>query len=134
MALQTPPANSILVDINGRLASFFVWLDGQQAAHRRTSFSDSDIQEIALLLNHLDEAWSKVPRTYIVLRAIGRLDLLNTLISLGFTDHWFPVTERGLPASISPSVKVEFVQAQPLILTKSVDLDKGEDGRHGHFC
>ncbi|OCK84039.1 hypothetical protein K432DRAFT_289734, partial [Lepidopterella palustris CBS 459.81] len=77
--------------------------------------------------------WSKVPRTYIVLRTIGRLNLLGEFIDFGFCDYYLPVTPRDLPNSLSPKIRSDFVSAQHIILTKSVDLEKGERGRHCHF-
>lgn len=55
------------------------------------------------------------------------------MIDLGFSDFWFPVTERSLPRCLSPSVRAAFVNAQQLVLTKSMDLEKGGNGKHCHF-
>ncbi|KAF2491119.1 hypothetical protein BU16DRAFT_144198 [Lophium mytilinum] len=110
-----------------RLSTFF------SAQHEGRAYTDLEIQQISHLLVHLQESWSRYPRTYIVLRTIRELALLNQLIDLGFTDHWFPVEVRSLPQSLSPSIRSAFVKAQSLVLTKSIDLEKGESGRHGHF-
>jgi TolA-binding protein len=99
----------------------------------RAPYSDSEIYEISSLLKHSNPRWSKVPRTYIILRTIGRLDLLDAFVDLGFSDYWFPVTERRLPDSLSPSVRSAFAGAQSLILTKSMDLERGERGQHCYF-
>ncbi|KAI9862448.1 MAG: hypothetical protein M1813_004298 [Trichoglossum hirsutum] len=120
------PADPPFASPNDRLAAFF-------PAGIRPSYTDSEILDIASLLKLSDNAWSKVPRTYIVLRSIGRLDLLGEFIGLGFSDHWFPVTPKCLPQSISPTVRSDFVKAQDLVLTKSIDLEKGHGGRHQHF-
>ena len=99
----------------------------------RAPYSDSEIYDISSLLKHSNPRWSKVPRTYIILRTIGRLDLLDVFVDLGFSDYWFPVTERRLPDSLSPSVRSAFASAQNLVLTKSMDLEKGERGQHCYF-
>ena len=96
-------------------------------------YSDSEIYEISSLLKHSNPRWSKVPRTYIILRTIGRLDLLDVFVDLGFSDYWFPVTEKRLPDSLSPSVRSAFASAQNLVLTKSMDLERGERGQHCYF-
>lgn len=115
-----------------RLAAYFAPPHtGQQQL--RKSYTDAEIQQISHLLDHHQPAWSRVPRTYIVLRTIGQLQLLNEFIELGFTDHWFPVEARSLPQSLGPSIRSSFVKSQYLVLTKSIDLEKGENGRHGHF-
>ena len=135
MASDTAPTTSPLsANLDNHLASFFVSLNGQTPVGQLPAFKDSDIQEIASILGHLNKPWARVPRTYIVLRAIGHLNLLDTFIELGFTDHWFPVViDRGIPSSISPSVRTKFKEAQSLVFTRLIDLEKGEHGRHLHF-
>ncbi|KAF2175478.1 kinase-like protein [Zopfia rhizophila CBS 207.26] len=112
----------------GRLNSFFA--NGRD--HQRL-YTDSEICEISTLLKHSNPQWSKVPRTYIVLRTIGYLNFLDNLIDVGFSDYWFPVTERTLPGCLQPSVRAAFVRAQSLVLTKSIDLERGQNGQHCHF-
>lgn len=116
-----------------RLAAYFPTAPiGSPAPPRR--YTDTDIEEIAALLEDHEKPWSSVPRTYIVLRTIGHLDLLNKLIQLGFTDHCFPVKASVLPPRLQPSVRNAIVQAQSIIITKSLDLEKGEYGKHWHFA
>jgi hypothetical protein len=98
-----------------------------------TTYTDSEIQQISLMLTQLCPQWSKVPRTYITLRVIGCLDLLDNFIDVGFSDHWFPVTERSLPPCLRPGQRLEFVSAQGRVITKSMDLEKGSNGQHCHF-
>ncbi|KAL8909888.1 MAG: hypothetical protein Q9171_004801 [Xanthocarpia ochracea] len=111
-----------------RLGDFFV-----RGKEGRAKFTDLEISQISLLLNHLNPQWSKVPRTYIVLRIISCLDLLDNFIDLGFSDHWFPVTERSLPYYLRPSHRSEFVDTQDLVMTKSIGLEKGKEGQHCFF-
>lgn len=99
----------------------------------RDHYTDIDIQEISAILKHQNHKWSKVPRTYVVLRTIRHLDLLDACVDVGFSDYWFPVTERNLPDVLRPSVRAEFVAAQSLILTPSMDLEKGDKGQHCYF-
>lgn len=96
-------------------------------------FTDAEIEQISCLLESQDTSWGRAPRTYIVLRTIGRLDLLKDLLELGFTDLWFPVEARSLPPTLEPPVRRAIVQAQHVVLTKSLDLEMGENGRHRHF-
>jgi hypothetical protein len=99
----------------------------------RTSFSDVTIQEISLLLKQIDSDWSTVPRLYIVLRLINRTDLLNDFLSFGFTDHWFPISRGALPRKYRSTILPEILAVQNVILTKSIELERGGDGVHGHF-
>jgi hypothetical protein len=123
-ATLSPVAEAVL----SRLGDFFVG-----GTERQTAYNDSEIQQVSLLLSQVNTQWSKVPRTYITLRTISCLDLLHTFIDLGFSDHWLPVTERGLPHCLHPSRRAQFIAAQSLVMTKSLDLEKGDKGQHRHF-
>ncbi|KAF1999915.1 kinase-like protein [Amniculicola lignicola CBS 123094] len=123
-----PANNTGRQAVNNRLSSLFSARHGSQGL-----YTDAEITEISVLLNHSTQRWSKVPRTYIILRTIGHLNLLDELIDVGFSDYWFPVTERGLPGCLLPTVRSSFVRAQSLVLTKSMDLEKGEKGKHCHY-
>ena len=111
-----------------RLSDFFV-----ESKEGGPQYNDLEIGQVSLLLNHLNPQWSKVPRTYIILRTISCLNLLDDFIDLGFSDHWFPVTERSLPHCLRPSHREKFVAAQDLVITKSMSLEKGEEGQHCYF-
>jgi tetratricopeptide (TPR) repeat protein len=120
--------NTLADTVFTRLSDFFT--DGAQ---KQTAYTDSEIQHISLLLSQVDLQWSKVPRTYIILRIIDCLDLLGTFIDVGFSDYWFPITERSLPLCVQPKKRSQFVAAQNLVITKSMDLEKGEKGQHCYF-
>lgn len=122
-SVNTTAENTVL----SRLSDFFV-----KSKEGGAQYTDSEIGQISVLLNHLNPQWSKAPRTYIILRTISCLEILDKFIDLGFSDHWFPVTERSLPYCLRPSQRSEFVSAQDLVITKSMGLEKSE-GRHCHF-
>lgn len=108
-----------------RLAAFF------DTTKPRPAFDDHDIDNVARLLKECGHVGYKCPRTYIVFRKIGHVDLLEQLVEVGFQDQWFPVEARSLPSFLEPSVKAAVVEHQTLILTKTLDL---ENGRHRHFA
>jgi serine/threonine protein kinase len=110
-----------------RLTTFF---DDSQP---RDAFDDPEIEEVALLLQRLEHFAQKSPRTYIVLRSIGRLEVLEQLLGEGFHDACFPVELRGLPNFLDPRIKASIVQNQRVILTKSKSTLL-ERGRHCHFA
>ena len=121
--------NSTKELVAGRLRDFFPEVKNNQA-----QYTDSEIYQISLLLlNQSNLKWSKVPQTYIILQTIGHLNLLDTLIDLGFSDYWLPITEKSLPNYLRPSHHSEFVAAQNLVMTKSMDLEKGKKGQHYNF-
>jgi hypothetical protein len=95
----------------------------------RDDYTDDEISEIYTLLKQFNPRWSKVTRTYIVLRTIGSLVLLDRCIDIGFFDYWFPVTERSLPDILRSSVKTAFVGAQHRIVADSMNLENGERER-----
>jgi tetratricopeptide (TPR) repeat protein len=111
-----------------RLESFF-----QKKKETREPYTSSEIIEIASVLSFSSPRWSKVPRTYIVLRTIGHLNLLDDIINTGFSDFWFPVTKQRLPECLSTSARRAFFETQHIILTKSMDLEKGQTGQHCYF-
>jgi hypothetical protein len=126
----TPSAltNTVAETVSSRLSDIFA-----KGKEKQKAYTDSEIQHISLLLSQFNPQWSRVPRTYIILRTIDCLDLLNTFIDLGFSDYWFPVTEKSLPHCLHPSKRSQFTATQKLVITKSIDLEKGEKGRHCYF-
>jgi tetratricopeptide (TPR) repeat protein len=119
-----PKTESIL----SRLGSFFV-----ESEETRLQYTDSEISQICFLLGHINSQWGKVPRTYIILRTIGCSSLIDTFIDHGFSDYLLPVTERSLPSSLQARDRPKFLAAQNLVMTKSMHLEKGENGQHRHF-
>jgi len=118
-----------------RLATFFPPRGEEQTASApQAPYTDLDIHQISALLKHIKTEWSRVPRTYIVLRLIGQLHLLDDFLDLGFNDHWLPVIPRNLPGSLDSTARANFVQAQSVVLTKAIDIEKGENGLHQNFA
>lgn len=115
------------------LAAYFTMSAAENSTEPR-SYSDTQIEEIATLLGDHEPSWSQVPHTYIVLRTINRLDLMESLLQDGFTDYCFPTETTALPTNLKPSDRAAIVKAQSAVLTKSMDLEKGEAGKHRHFA
>jgi serine/threonine protein kinase/tetratricopeptide (TPR) repeat protein len=112
----------------GRLNGLFS--EGQE---RQNPYTDLEFTEISALLKLSNPRWGKYPRTYTVLRSIGHLDMIDRLIDAGFSDYWFPVTERDLPKTLPSSIMKSFIGAQQLVMSKPLDLGKGEKGHHCHY-
>lgn len=101
---------------------------------RTESFTDTEFKRIAEVLNLTRKiAWGKVPRTYALLRMIGRLDHLDDLIALNVTDINIPYSTNNLPSCLSPSARSAFRAKQHLVLTNSMELERGRDGQHVHI-
>jgi hypothetical protein len=95
-------------------------------------YIDSDIQRISELLLFIKQEWSKCPRLYIILRTIGRLDLLESLVLLGLSDLWFPFSTRSFPDFLPLEVRRRFLESQWLVLTKGLDLE-AHGSRHQSY-
>ncbi|KAK0822834.1 hypothetical protein LTR73_008994 [Friedmanniomyces endolithicus] len=119
LAQAPPAAASPLGEAAERqLSKYFI--DGTE---RQTGFNDLDIQQVSRCLSQVNTQWSKVPRTYILLRTLGCLEILNAFIELGFSDHWLPVTEDNIPHCLHLSKRSKF----------SLDLEEGAKGQHHNF-
>jgi serine/threonine protein kinase len=61
------------------------------------------------------------------------LHLLGKIIDDGFSDYLFPVTKDSVPDCLEPKMRARCLDAQKLVLTKSIDLEKSDGGQHRHF-
>lgn len=109
---------------DGRLAAFF------DPPTPRTVFDDSEIDQVAFLLEQCEHFASKYPHTYTLFRPIGHLDHLEEVVGVGFSDQLFPVDVRKLPSFLDPNVEAAVTHQQGIILTKAFGL---ESGSHRHF-
>lgn len=113
--------------IDERLGEFFA--DG-----RAGLFTDADLEEVSFLLQNSNGArYSRVPRLYTVLRIINQLEVLDEFLGRDITDLSFPFDGTSFPSTISHEIQSQFLQYQPAVLTKTLDLEKGEHGGHLYF-
>ena len=112
-----------------KLSDFFA-----QSDVPRSPYSDWDVLEISRYLRESGhQTWSEAPRLYTVLRTIGQLQVLDSMLEEGVSDIWFPFNASSVPTLLSASLRAKFLEVQPLILTKAVDLEKSDIKRHTHF-
>jgi heat shock protein 1/8 len=117
--------------VEQRLSEYF---HSSTIAGLRTGYTDAELQHISSLLRNTGQAtWSSVPRIYTVLRQIGQLQLIETFIEDGITDIWFPFTNASLPEVLSPSIRANFINMQPLVITKALEFEKDPERKHAHF-
>ncbi|KAI1205184.1 kinase-like domain-containing protein [Annulohypoxylon truncatum] len=102
----------------------------QQALSKKPPYTDNEILEISVELKHKSPQWSRFPRTYVLLRDIGCLQHLDDMIKAGFSDYMFPVTEQSLPPFLQQSQRSKLVDAQYLVMSQSLDLERG---KHCYF-
>ena len=110
------------------LAEFFEDREDENAR-----YSDWDFQEISRHLRAEESDWSKVPRLYTVLRIIDELHTITKLLDQGYHDYWFPFDEHCVPRVLDHSSREKFLATQELVLTKAVNLEKGEMKEHAYF-
>jgi hypothetical protein len=100
----------------------------------RLPFSETDLRGISDVLRRSGrDSWSRIPRTYTVLRIIQQLPAIDDFLSQGLSDVWFPFSQKTLPTSLkSQAARCDFLEAQRLVLTKALNIEK-EDSKHHHF-
>ena len=102
------------------------------------SIDDETFHRISDLLKHLEphikaSGWSSRPRTYTVLRNIGREDLMPEFVTLGLKDYSFPYSVEKIPEVLTgDSLREKFMKAQNYVLTEASQLENGPEGRHAH--
>lgn len=95
------------------------------------AFTNSQIKEIDILLNLCNKIAHGNPRTYIVLRMMGRLDLLDQFLGMGFNDYFLPMHKDALSNFLpSPSAE-QFFDRQRHILSDPGELSTKS---HRHFA
>jgi hypothetical protein len=113
--------------IDDRLEEFFA--DG-----RIGPFTDVNLVQISFLLQNSNRAsYSRVPRLYTILRIIGHPEVLDEFLECDITDLSFPFDTTSFPTAISVDIQSQFMQYQSAVLTKTLDLEKGEQGGHLYF-
>lgn len=104
--------------------------------HRKKSRCDEVyFERMSDLLRGLARVtWAERPRTYIVLRSIGRVDTMDSFVAQNLRDIHFPYTQERLPRSLAEmSDRQRFIDAQNLVLTPAKYIEDVEGGRHTHF-
>ncbi|KAI9892909.1 MAG: hypothetical protein M1814_001068 [Vezdaea aestivalis] len=135
---KTPQSQNILpADIEKALNKFCTPVVSKNGA--KQSISVEDFRNITGLLKALEsnegvEGWSWRPRTYTVLRNIGRLDLMPHFVAFGFSDIAFPFTRERLSIVTTDSgFQDAFLKFQKVVFTKASELEKGPNSEHVSF-
>jgi hypothetical protein len=108
------------------------WFPASDPRPKHERFSENDVREITKILETIEDGtWSRIPRTYIVLRLIDRLDAIEIFIHPDCSDTWFPFTQASLPKGLQQHA-AQFLEAQKLVCnSKALNLER--NGAHGHF-
>lgn len=111
------------------------WFPPSERDVEPPGFAETDIREIATILERAGKpTWSRVPRLYIVLRLIEKLDTIDGFVEHGVSDTWFPFDQRSLPERLhGHSDRAKFLETQKIVCnTKALNLERSNAG-HGHF-
>ena len=104
------------------------------SSNQSNALTESSLQTISNVLRLAGAtSWSRTPRIYSTLRIINKAHLVDAFISEGLSDASLPFSLQTLPKALrDPSARSQFIEAQKLVLTKGLDLER-EAGRHRHF-
>lgn len=104
----------------------------QEEYRLRSRCEEANFHRLAIILAEMGKSsWALRPRTYTVLRMIGRLDVMDSFIEHGLRDIHFPFTEPRLPVSLSEMLdRSRFIDAQDHVLTAAKDVEDIENGVH----
>ncbi|KAF2839275.1 kinase-like protein, partial [Patellaria atrata CBS 101060] len=99
-----------------------------------TKFEDNDFFEITQILARGGRrSWSRLPRTYTILRVIGALEYFDQIIRDKSTDLAIPYTKDNLPSCLPPNMRAQFYSAQNIVLSGVLELEQGYAGHHCHI-
>ncbi|KAH7350389.1 kinase-like domain-containing protein [Pyrenochaeta sp. MPI-SDFR-AT-0127] len=85
-------------------------------------YTDADINQVALLLLTIKDAWAQVPRLYMILRIIECEHLLDDFIAASINDYWLPLPLSLIQSILKPKDCFRFSDVQSQVLPQSVEL------------
>jgi hypothetical protein len=135
-SLEFTPSTNVFIsakEFEERLSSLLNSANSKRMGINKP-FSDDFIVCIADILVAVGKhTWSERPRTYLVLRLINEVKVMDDFVLEGFKDIDFPYTDSTLPSCIiTTGARHEFLQKQRFVLSaRSADLVQG--GRHHHL-
>jgi serine/threonine protein kinase len=101
---------------------------------RTAKFKNKDFDRISSVLEYSGKsAWARVPRTYAVLRMAQALAHLDSIMEKGVSDVSIPYNLMNLPSELLPVERTRFLEAQKLVLTDLMALERGMYGKHLHM-
>ncbi|KAF2838773.1 kinase-like protein [Patellaria atrata CBS 101060] len=119
-------------DVDEALLAWFAPSGGPFSLEAYKPFGEKDLRNISsILARNGREAWSRIPRIYTVLRVINQLAAIDKFLEKGVTDVSFPFSFTTLPDVLSQSGDCDFIDAQSLVLSKALDVERRD--RHRHF-
>jgi hypothetical protein len=127
---QNAIPNNILDDY---IAKLLVQIEKEY--HTESEIKTANFDRVVSLLTEMKKpAWALRPRTYVVLRMMDRLNVMDSFIEQDLFDISFPYTERRLPSALSEmSDRLRFIEVQNCVLTTAKDIENIENQRHVHF-
>ncbi|KAH6629837.1 hypothetical protein C7974DRAFT_395322 [Boeremia exigua] len=119
------------IDCESLMQAWFSADGGTKQIH----LHETDIRNIAqLLVRDSQDAWSRIPRIYSVLRVIGQVEAISHFLDEDITDVWFPFSQKSLPTSFHDHpARLSFLDNQHLVFNaKAVSFERVH-AKHSHF-
>jgi hypothetical protein len=99
------------------LTALFHMIKGKTQQGDLPAVRDREVDRIRSPLQNLNPSAAVVPRIYIVLRLLDKIDLLDTLVQNGCTDAAFPYTSESLPDVLNAIFMDRILEAQKAVVT-----------------
>ena len=97
--------------------------------------SDADFDHIAeILLQANREEWSYRPRTYMLLKMIDAVDLMDDFVKDDCLDIALPYVRGNVPKSLSPEQRDHFLKKQESVMTETASIEGGLKAKHANFA
>jgi hypothetical protein len=133
LAPEVAPFSLTAQEFEEKLSSLLTSASEHHMGSSEPLSEDIIIHVSALLLAVGKNTWSERPRTYLVLRLINEVKVMDDIVLNGYKDIDFPYTESTTPECIKQlGIQHNFLHVQRYVLSeKSADLVQG--GRHRHL-
>ena len=97
--------------------------------------SDADFDHIAeILLQANREEWSYRPRTYVLLKMINAVNLMDDFVKDECLDIALPYVRGNVPKSLSPEQRDHFLKKQESVMTETASIEGGLKAKHANFA
>ncbi len=122
-----------LEHVEEAMAKMFPLNPGLDELASRGPFTDDEVRSVCAHLKQSGKPeWSLRPRTYIILRMLDGIELMNDFIREGLFDTSLPYSEKTLPGVVGTAAREQFLKFQTLVLTaQRLDLESGR-GDHAY--
>lgn len=107
----------------------------QPSGNPDVQLSDANFDRIAeTLLQANREKWSYRPRTYVLLKMINAIDLMDDFVKDDCLDIALPYVRGNLPKSLTSQQRDLFLEKQRSVMTETASIEGGLKAKHANFA